>query len=101
MDLDGADGSFAMAAAGFEDFPGDEGVADLRSGEVGSALKAVAGVGVDLVAAGGGADGGGVKPGGFHEDVFRFSGDHGVVSAHDAGERESFGVVCDDEVLRR
>ena len=41
--------------------------------EVGAALEAVGGVGVEAVAAGAAADGGGVEPGGFDEDV-RVSG---------------------------
>ena len=43
-----------------EDEVGDEGVGDGRGVEVGAALEAVGGVGVEAVAAGGAADGGGI-----------------------------------------
>ena len=78
---------------------GDEGVGDGGGVEVGSALEAVGGVGVETVAAGGAADAGRVEPCGFDENVFGFGGDHGVPAAHDSGQREDFVVVGDDEVV--
>ena len=69
-----------------EDELGDEGVGGGGGVDVGSALEAVGGVGVEAVAARAAADAGGVEPGGFDEDVFGFGGDHGVVAAHDSGE---------------
>ena len=86
-------------AAGCEDELRDEGVGDGGGVEVGAALEAVGGVGVEAVAAGAAADAGGVEPGGFDEDVFGFGGDHGVVAAHDSGEGEGFLFVGDDEVV--
>ena len=77
----------------------DEGVGDGGGVEVGSALEAVGGVGVEAVAAGAAADGGGIEPGGFDEDVFGFGGDHGVPAAHDSGEGEGFLFVGYDEVV--
>ncbi len=91
--------AFEAASAGFEDVAADEAVGDGGGGEVGSALEAVAGIGVEEVAAGAGADGGGGEPGGLDEDVAGVGGDHGVVAAHDAGEGEGAGVVGDDEVV--
>ena len=88
-----------MASAGFEDFLCDEGVGDGRGGEVGAALVAVAGVGVDEMAARGGADGCWIEPGGFDEDVRRLGGDHGVIAAHDAGEGDRLLFVGDDEIV--
>jgi len=82
-----------------EDELGDEGVGGGGGVEVGAALEAVGGVGVEAVAAGGAADAGGVEPCGFDEDVFGFGGDHGVPAAHDAGECEGLFFVGDDEVV--
>ena len=56
-------------AAGFEDDVGDEGVGDGGGVEVGSALEAVRGVGMQAVAAAAAADGCGVEPCSFDEDV--------------------------------
>ncbi len=86
-------------AAGFEDDLGDEGVGDGRGVEVGSALEAVRGVGVQAVAAGAAADGCGIEPCGFDEDVFCFGGDHRVPTAHDSGDAERLDVVGDDKVF--
>ncbi len=77
----------------------DEGVGDGRRVEVGAALEAVRGVGVDDVAFGGAADGALLEPGSFDEDVFGLGGDHGVPSTHDAGEADGFLFVGNDEVV--
>ena len=77
----------------------DEGVGGGCGVDVGSALEAVGGVGVEAMAAGAAADAGGVEPGSFDEDVFGFGGDHGVVAAHDSGEGESFLFVGYYEVV--
>ncbi len=82
-----------------EDELGDEGVGDGGGVEVGAALEAVGGVGVEEVAAGAATDGGGVEPGGLDEDVFGFGGDHGVPAAHDSGEGEGLLFVGYDEVV--
>ena len=57
------------------------------------------GGGVEAVAAGAGADGGGGEPGGFDEDISGLFGDTGVPAAHDAGEAECFLFVGDDKVF--
>ena len=77
--------AFELAAASCEEVFGYERVGDGRGVEVGAALVAVAGVGVDEVTARSGADGCRRKPRGFDEDVFCFCGDHGVEAAHDTG----------------
>ena len=82
-----------------EDELGDEGVGDGGGVEVGSALEAVGGVGVEEVAAGAATDGSGIEPGGLDEDVFGLGGDHGVPAAHDSGEGEGFLFVGYDEVV--
>ena len=86
-------------AAMLEDDLRDEGVGGGGGVEVGAALEAVGGVGVEAVAAGAAADGGGIEPGGFDENVFGVRRDHGVPAAHDSGEGESFFVVGYDEVV--
>ena len=86
------------AAAG-EQNAGDERRSHGCSVEVGAALEAMAGVGVQAVAAGGAADGHGLEPCGFDENILGAGGDHRVPAAHDAGEAESFGVIGDDEVF--
>ena len=97
-DDDVDEGAFGVASGG-EDELRDEGVGGGGGVEVGAALEAVGGVGVEAVAAGAAADGGGVEPGGFDEDVFGLGGDHGVAAAHDSGEGEGFVFVGDDEVV--
>src|SRR5438552_18072911 len=82
-----------------EDEVGDEGVGDGGGVEVGAALEAVGGVGVEAVAAGGAADADGIEPGGFDEDVSGFAGDYGVPAAHDSGEADGFYLVGYDEVV--
>ena len=64
----------SMLASGLEDELGDEGVGDGSGVEVGAALEAVGGVGVEAVATGAAADGGLVEPCGFDEDVLWFRG---------------------------
>ncbi len=78
---------------------GDEGVGDGCGVEVGAALEAVAGVGVEEVAARAAADAGGIEPCGLDEDVLRLGGDHGVPATHDSGEAEGLLFVGDDEVV--
>ena len=41
-----------------------------------------------------------IEPRGFDEDVLRLGGDHGVVAAHDAGQRDGAAMVGDDEIVR-
>ena len=82
-----------------EDELRDEGVGDGGGVEVGAALEAVGGVGVEAVAAGAAADAGGIEPGGFDEDVFGFGGDHGVPAAHDSGEGKGLLLVGYYEVV--
>ena len=77
----------------------DEGRGERRRVEVRAALEAMAGVGVEAVAARGAADGDRVKPGGFDEDVLRVGGDHRVPAAHDSGEAEGLCFVGNDEVF--
>ena len=96
-DDDVDEGAFGVAAGG-EDELGDEGVGDGGGVEVGSALEAVGGVGVEewrreLRRTRRG------EPGGFDEDVFRLGGDHGVVATHDSGEAEGFDFVGYYEVV--
>ncbi len=77
----------------------DEGVGDGGGVEVGSALEAVGGVGVEEVAAGAAADRGGIEPGGLDEDVFGLGRDHGVPATHDSGECKGLLFVGYDEVV--
>ena len=90
--------AFGVASV-LEDDVGDEGVGDGGGVEVGAALEAVGGVGVEAVAPRGAADADRIEPCGFDEDVFGFGGDHGVPAAHDSGEAEGFFVVRDNEVV--
>ena len=90
--------AFDAAAVG-EQNAADERRGDGRGVEVRAALEAMAGVGVQAVAARGAADGHGIEPGGFDEDVLRVGRDHRVPAAHDAGEAERLCVVGDDEVF--
>ena len=87
-----------MAAVGEKD-AADDGGGDRSGVEVGTALEAVTGIGVQSVTASGAAYGHGFEPCGFDEDVLRFWRDHGVPTAHDAGEAKRFDVVGDDEVI--
>ena len=84
---------------------GKENAADERRGdgsgvEVGAALEAMAGIGVQAVAARGAAHGHGLEPRGFDEHIRRGGRDHRVPAAHDAGEAERLCVVGDDEIFR-
>ena len=72
---------------------------DRRGVEVGAALEAVAGVGVQAVAARGAADGHGLEPCRLNEHVLGVRRDHGVPAAHDAGQAERLGVIGDDQVF--
>ena len=45
------------------------------------------------------ADGRGIEPGGFDQDVFGLGGDHRVPAAHDAGQAEGLLFIGDDEVF--
>ena len=54
---------------------------------------------MEAVAAGAAADGGGVEPGGFDENVFCFGGDHGIPAAHDSGEGEGSVFIGHYEVV--
>ena len=90
--------AFGVAST-LEDELGDEGVGCGGGVEVGSALEAVGGVGVEEVATAAATDGCGVEPGGFDEDVLCFGGDHGVPAAHDSGQGEGFLFVGYDEVV--
>ncbi len=90
--------AFDVAAVGEQD-AADEGRGDGSGVEVGAALEAMAGIGVQAVTARGAANGHGIEPCGFDEDVFGLGGDHGVPAAHHAGEAEGFDVVGDDEVF--
>ncbi len=90
--------AFDGAAVGEQDAADDCGC-DGPGVEVGAALEAMAGVGVQAVAARGAANGHGLEPCGFDEDVLCVGRDHGVPAAHDAGEAERLDVVGDDEVF--
>ena len=92
-------GAGDSAAALLHDEAGDEIVGYGRGVEVGAALEAMAGIGVQAVAARAGADGGGVEPCGFDEDVFGGLGDARVPAAHYSGECERLLLVGDDEVV--
>ncbi len=59
----------------------------------------MAGVGVQSVTARRAADGHGLEPRGFDEDVLRVGRDHRVPAAHDAGEAERLDVIGDDKVF--
>ena len=79
--------AFDVAAVG-EQNAADERRSDGAGVEVGAALEAMAGVGVQAVAARGAAHGHGLEPCGFDEHVRGGGRDHRVPAAHDAGEAE-------------
>ena len=89
----------SIAATVGEQDAADEGRGNGSGVEIGAALEAMAGVGVQAVTARGAADGHGLEPCGFDEDVLRVGRDHRVPPAHDAGEAERLGVIGDDEVF--
>ena len=71
-----------------------------RSGvEVGTALEAMAGVSMQAMAAGAGANGGGIEPRSLNQDVCGGIGHAGVPASHDPGEPQRFGFIGDDEVV--
>ena len=87
------------AASGREDEFGDAvGGGDGRF-EIGSALEAVRGVGVDAVALRHAAHGDWVPPRGFDQHVLRLLGDHRVEAAHHSGEADRLYCVGYDQVL--
>ena len=90
--------AFDVAAVGEQD-AADERGGDGSGVEVRAALEAMAGVGVQAVAARGAAHGHGLEPCGFDEHVGRGGRDHRVPAAHDAGEAERLGVIGDDQVF--
>ena len=90
--------AFDAAAVGEQD-AADDGRCDGRGVEVGAALEAMAGVGVEAVTACGAADCHWLEPRGFDEDVLGVGRDHGVPATHDAGEAERLDVIGDDEVF--
>ncbi len=90
--------AFDSAAVGEQD-AADDCRSDGSGIEVGAALEAMAGVGVQTVTARGAAYGHGLEPCGFDEDVFGVGRDHRVPAAHDASEAERLDVVGDDEVF--
>src|SRR5579859_561193 len=90
--------SFDVAAICEQNAADDSGC-DGRGVEVGAAFEAMAGVGVQAVAARGAADGHGFKPCGLDEDVLCVRGDHRVPTTHNPGEAEGFNVVGYDEVV--
>ena len=65
------------------------------------ALEAVAGIGADVEAAGGAADGDGLPRRGLEDDVGGLVADLGVGAAHDAGEGDhaTAQLVGDDEFV--
>src|ERR1700728_2699413 len=71
----------------------------MRCVEIGAAFEAMAGVGVQAVAAGGATNGHGLEPCGFDQHILRAGRNHRVPAAHDAGKSEGFGVIGDDEVF--
>ena len=91
--------AFEVSTAGGKNGLAHKGVGNRCGSEVGAPLEAVAGVGVEQMPTRAGADGGRIEPGGFDDDVFCLGGDHGIPSAHDAGEAECFDVVGDNEVF--
>src|SRR5215472_4999775 len=99
VEVDDVDEFAFELAAGFEDELTDQCVSDGNGVEVGSALEAVTGVGVEEMPPRGAADGGGIKPCSFDEDVLGVRGDHGVPASHDSGERNGFLFVGDDEIV--
>src|SRR5882757_2365357 len=90
--------SFNMTA-GLEDKLRDHGGGHGGRVEVRTALEAMGGVGVQAVAFAATAHGGGIKPGGFNQDIFGFGGDHRVPAAHDAGQPDGLFFVGNDQVL--
>ncbi len=71
-----------------EDDAADEGGSDGGRVEVGAALEAVGGVGMEEMAFGAAANSAGVEPGSFHEDVFGVAEMTGIEATDHAGEAE-------------
>src|ERR1035438_6410314 len=67
--------------------------------EICATLEAMAGVGVETMAARGLAHGHGLKPGGLDEHVLCLGGDHRVPPAHDTSQANGLDVVGNDQVF--
>ncbi len=88
-------------AAVAEDELGDQVIGHRSRREVRTALEPVTRIGVQAVAPRGPADGGGIEPGRFDEDVAGFGRDHGAPPAHDPGQRQRLSLIRDDQIVRR
>ena len=102
IDLAGDDVDVAadqFSAAGFENQFGH--AVGRRHGrlEIRAALETMRGVGVHSVAFRHAANRDRIPPRGFDQDVLRLLRDHGVESAHDAGERDRLLRVGDDQIF--
>ena len=86
------------AAAEVEDHLRGKIEARQREGGIDAALKAVAGVGIDLLRAAGGGDGDRVPEGGFKENLGGVRGAARGLPAHDSGERLRAVVVRDQHL---
>ena len=90
-----------FAAAGFQNHLRHQIAGQHGRFEIRAALEAVRSVGVQAVPPRHLADDSWIPPGRLDHDVAGLVGDHGVVSAHDAGEAYGLLRVADDQIFCR
>ena len=86
-------------ATGLENELADYGGSHRRRIKIRTTLEAMRGVGVQTMPLAAAAHRCLIKPGGLHQDVFRFGGDHRVPTAHHSRQPDRLFFVCDDQIF--